>query len=50
VVSITLSTYKYSVPKLLASEWTFIDKETDFKDDSNIEVLASLESDFSNKD
>jgi len=50
VVSATLSTYEYSVPKLLASEWTFIDRETDFRDNGNIEVLAGLESDFSNKD
>jgi len=28
----------------------FIDRETDFRDDGNIEALAGLESDFSNKD
>jgi len=50
VVSVTLSTYKRSVPELLASEWTFIDRETDFRDNGNIEALAGLESNFSNKD
>jgi len=28
----------------------FIDRETDFRDNGNIEALASLESNFSNKD
>ena len=50
MVSATPSTYKRSVPKLLASEWAFIDRETDFKDDGNIEALANSGSDFSNKD
>ena len=50
MVFIILSTYKRSVPKLSASEWMFIDRETDFRDDSNVEALASLESNFNNKD
>ena len=42
MVSATLSTYERSVPELLASEWTFIDRETDFRDnDGNVEALAS---------
>jgi hypothetical protein len=50
VVSVTLSTYKCSVLKLLASKWAFINRETDFRDDGNVKALASLGSDFSNKD
>ena len=40
MVSVTLSTYKRSVPKLLASEQAFIDRETDFRDNGNVEALA----------
>ena len=50
MVSATPSTYKRSVPKLLASKWIFKDRETDFRDNGNVEALAGLESDFSNKD
>ena len=50
MVSATLSTYKRSVPELLASKWTFMDRETNFRDNGNVEALAGLESDFSNKD
>jgi len=50
VVFATPSTYKRSVPKLSASKWTFIDRETNFRNNGNVEALAGLESDFSNKD
>ena len=50
MVFVTLSTYKYSIPELSASKWIFINRETDFRDDSNVKALAGLESDFSNKD
>ena len=51
MVFVTLSTYKRSVPKLLASKWAFIGRETNSRDnDGNVEALASWESDFSNKD
>jgi hypothetical protein len=46
-----LSTYKYTVPELLATKWAFIDRETDFRDDnSNVKAWTSYESDFGNED
>jgi len=40
------STYKCTVPKLLAIKWAFIDREPDFRDDnSDVEVWTSCESD-----
>ena len=50
MVSATLSTYERSVPKLLASKWAFIDRETNFRDNGNVKALAGWESNFSNKD
>jgi len=41
-----LSTRECNVPKFLASEWLFMDRETD----SNAKALTSRESDISNKD
>jgi len=41
MVSVTLSIYKRNVPKLSANKWAFMDRETDFRDNGNVEALAS---------